>query len=237
MKLAAFFAFAAIASAQYVPAGPVFPHASTATTSYVQGCVSSAGAASVTCALGSITAGNKLLVISKNSSVFGPALTVGSSAGVSCSWTTLRAALDASTSYSYGIAYCDIPSSGAETVQVSWTGSGNTGFADIAVAEYSSSTGFVAGSDGFNFFSAPSSTTTCSSGSITTTGTDAVVGACLSWNAANTWGAVGGYTQRATSSRNTTGWYDASPAAGSQSFSATVASDTVTGLIVGFKAN
>ena len=214
----------------------------TPTITYVQGCVGNASGASATCAMpGNVTAGNLLVVTSKTDGVSVTAFTATSSAGVTCTWTSAGVAQHTVSNFAGGMAYCVVPSTGAQTVQVTATG-GSGSFTDIAVAEYSSSSGWAASPlDVFTSSVNTASSTSCPSGttSATTNANDLVFGACMTWNAGQTWGAVSGFTNRAASSRNTTGAYDKTvTSTGTQSFTGVLsASDISIGFVAAFKAN
>jgi hypothetical protein len=213
---------------------------------YVQGCVNSSGTGAVTCAMGSSIKTGDLLVVTTKGDF--PTLSVTTSAGVSCTWnqifgqTLFTIASDGSAA-NVAQYYCNVPSTGAETVIASWSGAGSSygaNFADIEVTEYSNASGFVLG--GLDRTSSAvindPGGSTCSTG---TTGTltqanELVIATCNTWNSAQTWGAVAGYTNRATSSRNTSGWYDKSVSSTSGvSWSKTITSDDSVGFIATFK--
>lgn len=209
---------------------------------YVQGCVNNAAAGSVTCAMGSnITSGNLLVVSSKSAGAGAITFTVSSSAGVACTWSNAQSLQHGIEGFSAVLAYCRVPSTGAQTVQVTATGSSGS-FTDIAVAEYSSATGFAASPlDASSSSSNSPASTSCASGTTgaTTNANDLVVGTCMTWNAGQTWGAVTDYTNRAASSRNTLGFYDkAVTSTGTQSFTGVLsASDNSMGFVAAFKGN
>lgn len=208
-----------------------------AAPSFVQGCVNSASAASVTCALSSNgTGGNLLVVTSKTegtSSATPATLTASSSSGVSCTWSKVGSASAFQIGSNYAsaqIAYCVLPSSGSETVQASWTGTTSGSFTDITVAEYSNATGWAASPLDVSLAASSGLTTTCAVGptSTTTNANDLVIGVCMNWSATQTWGTATGYTNRSTASRSTTGFYDKSVTTiGTQSFSTTLSSGDV----------
>jgi hypothetical protein len=191
-----------------------------ASIGYVHGCVNSASAASVTCAItGGITSGNLLVVMSKTQVISSTnpvaTISVSSSSGVSCTWSVVQSPqVNSNGAYNTAEYYCVAPSTGAETVQVSWTGTGapSSPFTDIAIAEYNSTTGWQSPA-----LDVEASTVTINGGSVscstgttaaTTNANDLVVATCGNWNAAQTYSGATGYTQRAGSERNTTAWFD-----------------------------
>ena len=185
-----------------------------AAITYVQGCANSAGATSVTCVMGSsITSGDLLVVASKaqmadSSGTSTP--TFSSSAGVSCTWNVATTTIyTPSTNVEDAMAYCIAPSSGTETVQVSWNGAA-TSFSDVAVAEYSAATGFV--SPALDIASSTTSAHTQSStialSSQPTYTNDLLIAIGDTWdNAQDTSTAVTGWTIASSSERNTKLWY------------------------------
>lgn len=228
--------------------GPGTPHttASGPTITYVQGCVNLASATTVTCALGSnVTSGNLLVVVSKaqnNSGTGTPAFT--SSAGVSCTWVQAVPVtlIGTGTPFDATMYTCLVPSTGAQTVSVTWTGTTGGPFTDLTVAEYSTSTSWnstVLDQQASSLNSA--STTSCVTGttSATTNANDLVVAVAENFNAGQTWGALAGFTNRAASSRNTVGFYDkVVTATGTQSTTIPLsAADSSTGMIAAFRSN
>lgn len=222
-------------------------HASAAPTiTFVQGCVNSASSTgTVTCPMGSsIISGNLLNVSSKvGLDAAQPTVTFSSSSGVSCTWVS-AVAVTANTGtggpFYDAMATCLVPSTGTETVQVAWTGSES--FVDIRVAEYHTSTSWKSPAlDQSTSHATTTAGTTCTTGTTPATSNtyDLVVANCDTWNAAQTWGAVSGWTNRATASRNTAGSYDKSvTSTGTQTFSDTsITSDISTGMIAAFMSN
>ncbi len=221
--------------------------ASGPTISSVQGCVNSASSSlTATCAMGSsITSGNLLVVTSKTENTTGTGtISVTSSSGVSCTWVQAVGSIPVSSGSGFNTAMytCNIPSTGAETIQVTWSGTTGPNFTDIAVTEYQTSTSWKATVlDQSQFAYGSTSTTSCATGttSATTNANDLIIAISQNFNSAETWGSLAGWTNRAASSRNTTGWYDqVVTSTGAQS--ATIpfsAADTCTGMIAAFASN
>ena len=216
------------------------------TITYVQGCVNSATAVTVTCALGSnITSGNLLVVTSKSQNNSGTGIpTFTSSLGIGCTWvqavpTTL---IGTGTPFNASMYTCLVPSTGAETVSVTWAGTTGGPFTDITIAEYSTSTSWnstVLDQSASSLNSA--STTSCATGttSATTNPNDLIIAVCENFNSAETWGALAGFTNRSGSSRNTSGFYDrVVTSTGTQSATIPLSTaDSSTGMIAAFKSN
>jgi hypothetical protein len=105
---------------------------------------------------------------------------------------------------------CIVTTPGAASPVVTWFGS-DAAFTDIKVGTYHTTTSWAP-----NFVDkvatnvATESSTRCSTGTIaaTTNADDLIVATCDNFNAAQTWEPLDGFTLRANSSRNTTGWYD-----------------------------
>lgn len=220
---------------------PVAAGGGTPTITRVQACVNSAVSATVNCVMGSnIASGNLLVVTSKTGSATVATPVITSSAGVACTWNTVATSTNVLAAFTGTLGYCNIPSGGAETVTLTWSGPVGT-FTDIAVAEYHTTNTWVSPALDVSanlVNSTPS--TTCSSGTsgATSNANDLVVGLCECFNSAQTWGAATGYTNYAAASRNTTGWYDkVVTSTGTQSFSTTIISDISWGIVAAFKSN
>ena len=207
-------------------------------STYVQGCVNTNASNSVTCTMSSnITAGN-LLVVS-GSTAANLTATFSSSSGVSCTWNTITSGIaNSGVPFNYALAYCLVPSTGAETIQISWSGSSS--FSDITIAEYSNTSGgFAPGFDKSSNAVVTGDSTTCSTGTTATLSqaNELVIALCHGWNGNATIGTVSGYTKRTTSERssNNNGWYDKDVTSTTGvSWSATIGSDKSIGLIATF---
>lgn len=211
--------------------------------SYVQGVVGTGTPSGASSASFTVTSGDLVFAIMKigNTNVGVASVTPGST-GVTCTWTK-SAAVDADVNGSSTIqaAWCIPSSSGLMSVTAVWSGENNsTDFADIAVMQLHSTTGFAATPLDVSAIGTPVNSSICSSGSATTTNShDAIVGVCENWNAAQSYPTVSGYTYESTSSRNTAGLYfAATTTTGSQSFTINgLTTDSATGLLFAFKTN
>lgn len=216
------------------------------TLTFVQGSnSSSASANTTTVAMGSaLGAGNLLVCVSEVEATSGPNTSVfSSSSGASLTWSSIGSAGQVSVTFSGQAAYALTGAGGAETVQVAWSGGGlSTGFTNIACAEYhTTNTWNSTALDKTTQTIKSTASTTCDSGATaaTTVANEMVVGVCLTWNAAQTWGTVTGYTNRATPSRGTVGWYDkAISATGVQQYTnSAITSDIDMAFVATFKSN
>lgn len=211
------------------------------TSTYIQGCVEDASAATTNCTTGSdVTAGNLLVVASKTGSQGLPVSYTITGAG--CTWSQLTIIADATgEDMATNIGYCIVPTTTTGTITVTWAGGGlDSTFTDIAVAEYSGSAGWNATPLDQSVETATATSTSCPSGttSATTNADDLVVGVAFNFNQAQTYGAVAGYTFRSASSRNTTGYYDKDVSStGTQSITVPIASDICNGMLAAFKLN
>jgi hypothetical protein len=214
-----------------------------ATFTNVQGCNGS-GSLSASCTLGAnVTGGNLLVVITRDGDAIpGGATPTLSSTGVTCSWTLAVPVLwtnaPMSGDFDTTMYYCLPASSGSMTVEVTWSES-SLNFVDLAVAEYSTTNGWKIPTLDQEAAQANASSTNCTSGTTpaTSSANDLLVGACVTWDAAETWGPVSGWTNSSTSSRNTLGWYDSSTTTtGAQTWSMTMGTATAnTGLVAAFQ--
>jgi hypothetical protein len=214
---------------------------------YVQGVVNSASAAAVTAPAITVTSGDVIVVASKSQASATGSTVVVSSTGVTCTWqfaTDTQAPNNPSwdTTFSSTVAYCLVASGGSMTITATWTITAGGGFTDIGVAEESPGTGFVFSGpflqDQISSFNPGGAVTTCTSGTTaaTTNANDLLIGVCVNFNTAQTYGAATGFTLRSASSRNTLGFYDATVSAtGAQTFTTTVASDVSQGWVLALK--
>jgi hypothetical protein len=132
-----------------------------------------------------------------------------------------------------------VPSSGATTITTTQV---NGSFVIFGLAEYSSTIGWQTPAyDQVSAGQTLSATTPCSTGTSPAMGNanDLIVAVCQTWNVSETWGAVSGYTNRASSSvsgiTDDTGWYDKTvTSAAAQSWSEAITSDTSNALLAGF---
>lgn len=140
---------------------------------------------------------------------------ITTSSGVSCTWQTaipkwLGGASTTARNQGAIVAYCLPSSGGAETVQLTLTGSGTCPFRDLSILEYSGLASapldvVVSATTG-----AGGSSNACSSGAtapLAGSG-ELAIGMCSMWDFTQTWGAVSGWTNRATASNNVLGIYD-----------------------------
>lgn len=184
------------------------------TVTYIGGCVNSAAALTVNCtASPNSTAGNILVAVSKTQNSSGTAVpTFVSNSGPICNWVQAVPPTPIGTGNGYNatVYTCILPTSAAENVKITWTGQSGGTFTDISVSEWhSTATWNSTLLDRAMFTQHATSTTSCGSGTTPTTqnANDLLVGICENFNNAETWGTLSGWTNRATSSRNTTGIY------------------------------
>ena len=220
-----------------------------ATISYAgAACVGNASAASGSCTMGASGAiGDLLIVISKTSATSStPTAAMTFSGTASCvSPTQVIAPIWQSNGtgghFIAAMFGCIITTAGARSPVVTWVGADGT-FTDIAVATYHTSTSwkstFV---DRTATNIAATSSTSCPTGTTaaTTNAADLIVAVCMNFNVAETWGSLAGFTNRASSSRNTSGWYDKSVSAtGTQTATVPLsAADFGLGMIAAFASN
>jgi hypothetical protein len=235
--------------AQFVTTGHYREIFAVPTISYVRGCVNSSTspATSVTCAIaGGVTAGNLLVVSAKVENHSGTATpTVTTSSGVSLNLVPVVWPFDiGALTFNSTIWAAVIPSTGAETISVSWAGTTSAGFNDVTTGEYHTTAygGWIAPrpdrsllqrNDGGAASSCPTGTTLATNNSY-----DLVVAVSENFNVGETWGSLSGFTNEAASSRNTVGWYDKSvTATGTQTASIPFSgADTCVGMIAGFES-
>lgn len=224
------------------------PFAGAQTITYTgANCTGNASSAAASCTLNASGAvGDLLVIVSKSSSATNSvtaALTF--SATSSCSSPTQVVAptwqSNGGAHFSATMFACVITTAGANVPVVTWTGVDGT-FTDIAVATYHTTTSWKSTfTDQTATNIAATSTASCPTGTTSTTNnaTDLVLALCTNFNAGQTWGTLSGYTNRANSSRNTTGWYDTSvTVTGAQSATVPLsASDYGLGMIVAFASN
>lgn len=235
-----------VSRGQYVNFGFNTGAASGPTVTYVGGCVNSASALTNNCtASPSSTFGNLLIAISKAQNSSGNGVPTFSTTGATCAWRRLIVPTDISTGNSYNATVygCLLTSSGTAVTTVTWTGTTGGPFTDLSVSEW-----HTTGTWNASFFDRSSvlanvtSTTSCPSGTTalaTQNSNDLLIGICENFNNAETWGALSGWTNRATSSRNTTGVYSktqTSTATQTVTVPKSVA-DTSTGILIALQAS
>lgn len=202
-----------------------------ASISYVHGAVgtSSSSADSVIVPGGGVTAGNILIVTTKTAATTGTPTVAITDTGVACVWHLVTTSSLVNATAIFAMYYCNIPATGALTVTATWTG-GSGATTALVMAEYSSTTGWANPALVTSTATQkPTADTTCNTGNTTSSipPGNLAIGDCETFPVAQTWtGTVGAFTNRASSSGSTSGWYDSTVATlGVQSFSTTITSD------------
>lgn len=243
MRLALVFLIAVCANAQFFPfPGPgTIAHSGGSSPAFVQGKVCNVSTTGTTnaCAFpGSIGSNHIIVAIFRwDNSGSARTATFSSSAGVTCTWSSLTSVVPSGSSSAQAMqsAYCLSPSAGAETV--TGTLSSSSGFSDLMVLEFSGVTAVdVSAVSAFS----NTNTTPCASGSTgTLTGTGRlVVGFCGMWNQTQAWANTGNFTYLSgVSGANTTiAAFDyVSGTTSPVSFSYAVTADQWTSLVAVFK--
>jgi hypothetical protein len=209
-----------------------------ASFTFVEGQTATSASAAATVSMGTVTAGNILVAFSLTAATSGsPTVSMGDS-GTSCSWNSVSGSSVVAGAVIYAVQYCLLTTTGIIGVSANWTGGSGTR-TDISVAEYSSTAGWRSPA----FWTATATQngvagTTCSTGNTTSTipPGNLLIAVCGTFNASQTWtGTVGTYTNHATASTTSVGWYDSGVTTlATQSFSTTIASDIYFGVIAVF---
>lgn len=206
-----------LAQSPMMPTGFVPITTGTPTITFVNGCTNNSTTLTTNCSL-SATSGNLLVVTSKTgtSSTVPGTPVITSTSGPSCNWIRLIPTTSGSggtseapiSSTMYG---CIVPSTGTEQVTVAWTVSNNLSFTDIGVSQWSTTGAWYGGLLDTNGQSQNlTSTTSCATGSTqvaTQNPNDLLLAVCQNWNSSQTWGALSGFTNRASSSSTSEGLY------------------------------
>lgn len=208
--------------------------------SFVQGKICNLSSSHTTndCAFtSSIASGHLIVGIFRYDSSTNPKLiSMSSSAGVACTWSTLTGVYPGNNPpQAMASFYCFAPSGGAETVRATLNEA--TGYSDLLIAEYSGVTALdtAAVSNG-----SATNATPCTAGPTgTLTGTGRlIVGYCGLWDSTQTWANTGSFNyQSGVSGANNTlalfGYVSGSTSAVTFSYSTT--SDKFTSLVAAFK--
>lgn len=244
MKYLYLFILSAAAYGQSLPFGGIPVTISVGpTVAFVNGCVNSASALTTSCTL-SVTSGNLLVVSSKTQNSTGTGAIVVSNTGATCTWNRAipTSPLASGTPFNSSVYTCIAGSTASTPVTVTWSGTTSGPFTDISVAQYSTSATWNNPVLDRSIQSAnTTASTSCATGTTPATQNpnDLLLAICQNFNSAQTWGTLTGYTNRATSSRNTLGVYDkAITSAGAQSTTIPLsASDSSQGALIAFQAS
>jgi len=211
-------------------------------------CVANTGTATANCALAAtVVVGDLLVIKSKTANSGGtPAMAITYSGTTPCTASAIIApVLQGNGPGTFAVAEsgCIVTTGGTITPVATWTGGGVAGsFTDIqAFTIHTSTTWKSTFVDKTATNVASSTSTTCSTGTTaaTTTANDFIYATCDVFNAAQTWGALGGFTQYAAASRNTAGaYYKVVTSTGTQTAAIPLSStDFGAGLIAAFASN
>jgi hypothetical protein len=182
-------------------------------------CTHSSLAVAASCTLAApASIGDLVVITSKSSSNTASVKAVLTFSGTaSCSKATQVIAPDRATWQTNGSGHfvttmfaCIVTTPGAASPVVTWFGS-DAAFTDIKVGTYHTTTSWAPNfGDKVATNVTTESSSRCPTGTIaeTTKADDLIVATCDNFNDAQTWGPLNGFTLRANSSRNTTGWYD-----------------------------
>lgn len=235
-----------LAMAQYVPSFGVVPaRALGPVITQVGGCVNSASSTTTSCTSSpSATSGNILVAVSKAQNSSGTGTPTFTTTGATCVWRLLvpPTIITSGNSYNAAVYGCALTSSGTAATSVTWAGTTSGPFTDISISEWHSTATWNATLFDRSIVNAnTTSSTSCPTGTTalaTSNPYDLILGICENFNSAQTWGALSGWTNSTTSSRNTTGVYSkATTTKATQT--ATIpfsASDTSTGMLVALQA-
>jgi hypothetical protein len=236
------------------------------TVNFVQGAAGTSNSSSgpcigqtssdIRCTPGSnITSGNMLVIVGRQQlSGTGATMTVTTNSGPTCTggWqyavnpTVQNTSGGGSTQYISAMAYCQISSTGATQLEITWGGGNQIAYSDVSVAEYHSTTGFassstvdqVTSSCGGGNCTVKSTAVTTGTTAATTNAYDLVVCGIESWDTAPSWPTISGYTRETTASSDELAIYDKSATTtGTQVCAFTGASDAWLGVIAAFKTN
>lgn len=258
LKIALFLLLCGVCHGQFMPfGGNIALHSGSSPTITVTSAVCVAGTGAVTansCTLGASGAVGDLLIVASKAAASANTATIGYSftGTSSCTLTPVIASgagtyqpnSGASQTFISALAACIITTSGANTPTVTWTGTttGGTAFTDIqAFTVHTTNTWKTTFTDQTATSVAATSTTSCPTGttSATINANDFIVANCENFTAGQTWGALTGFTQYASASRNTAGlYYKSVTSTGTQSASIPLsASDWGVGMIAAFASN
>lgn len=208
-------------------------------------CVGSAVAQLASCTLGaSGVVGDLLVIRSKTASTAAATVAWSFSGTSSCTPTTVNAATfqgNGTGTFTVASAGCIITTAGANTPMATWTGS-TSFFADIeAFTVHTTNTWKTTFVDQVQANVGTTTSTSCPTGTTTatTTANDFILATCDVFNAGQTWGALAGFTQYATASRNTAGiYYKTVTSTGTQTAIVPLsATDFGVGMIAAFASN
>lgn len=215
------------------------------TVSFVNGCVGNASSLTTNCTL-TWTSGNLLVAASKTENTSGTAAPVfTSTSGANCPWVRAMppTAIATGSGFNSTMYTCILAGSGSQTVTITWSGTTGANFTDLSVSQWSTtSTWNNPVLDRAINNSNTTSTTSCPTGTTglaTQNANDLLIAVCQNFNNAQTWGALTGWTNRATSSRNTLGLYSkAVTSTGTQSTTVPLsAADQSQGMLIALQAS
>jgi hypothetical protein len=222
---------------------PFHGGASAPDITYVNGCVNSASALTTSCTL-SVTEDNLLVVASKTQNSSGTGTVAFTTSGISCDWKRAMSTTDSvsGSPFNATVYTCIAPATASATVTVTWAGTTTGPFTDLSVSQWNTtSTWNDPVLDRWAQSSNTTSTTSCPTGTTEATQNpyDLVLAICQNFDSAETWGALAGWTNQSSASRNTLGLYSTSVSAtGTQSATIPLsAADTSQGAVLAFQAS